>query len=168
MKKFIAALAISATLFACGGGENNDAMDENTTPETSAREEATETNEVVLELGGTDEMKYTKAEMTVPAGAEVTLNFKHEGKMSVEAMGHNFVLLAQGTDLVAFASDAMMQKDNGYLPADMSSVLAHTNMIGGGESTSITFTAPTEPGEYQYVCTFPGHYGSMQGKLIVQ
>ena len=39
-------------------------------------------------------------------------------------------------------------------------------MIGGGESDTITFTAPKK-GSYTYICTFPGHYGLMKGVLIV-
>ena len=49
--------------------------------------------------------------------------------------------------------------DNGYIVA--------TDLIGGGEQTTITFTAPSS-GEYDFICSFPGHYGLMQGRLIVQ
>lgn len=164
MKNFLAAIAVSMFLFSCGGGEAEPEMEIEETEEVSLRDQAA--SEVTLELGGTDEMKYTKETLSAPAGSTITLNFQHMGEMSVEAMGHNFVLLKQGTNLEEFAQNAMMMKDNGYLPEDMSNVIVHTNMIGGGESTSVTFEAP-EPGTYQYVCTFPGHYGMMQGTLTI-
>ena len=46
-------------------------------------------------------------------------------------------------------------------------MIAHTDMVGGGESSTITFTAPAA-GEYPYICSFPGHFGLMTGKLIVK
>jgi azurin len=45
--------------------------------------------------------------------------------------------------------------------------VAHTKLIGGGESDTINFTI-TEPGTYDYICSFPGHLALMKGKLIVE
>ena len=56
-----------------------------------------------------------------------------------------------------------------YMPKDMSKVIAHnTKVLGPGESETVDFTAPTTPGEYPYICTFPGHFATMRGKLIVK
>jgi azurin len=80
-------------------------------------------------------------------------------------MGHNFVLLKKGVDLQQFALRAMNAAETAYIPAG-DEVIAHTKVIGGGEATSVTFDAP-EPGTYQFLCTFPGHFAMMQGKFIV-
>ena len=90
--------------------------------------------------------------------------------LSKAEMSHNFVLLAKGTNVDAFAMDAAMARDNGYIPkAKASSILAQTKLAGGGETVEVTFNAPTEPGEYVYICSFPGHYlGGTKGKLIVK
>ncbi|HRN94472.1 MAG TPA: plastocyanin/azurin family copper-binding protein, partial [Chitinophagales bacterium] len=86
----------------------------------------------------------------------------------VAAMGHNFVLLAQGTDLAKFATAAVAAKDNDYIPADLaSSVIAHTKTIGGGETTEVEFPAPAA-GTYDFLCSFPGHSAMMKGKFIVE
>ncbi len=62
---------------------------------------------------------------------------------------------------------AMSAKEQGYVPQDMKeNVLAATKVIGGGESTTITFDAPA-PGYYEFICSFPGHYGLMNGSFIV-
>ena len=83
-------------------------------------------------------------------------------------MGHNFVALKQGTDLNAFAQKAMTAKDNDYIPkSESASVIAHTKLIGGGESDTIEFTI-AEKGTYDYICSFPGHFSMMKGKLIVE
>ena len=55
-----------------------------------------------------------------------------------------------------------------YLPEDMSPVLAHTKMLGPGESDMVEVTAPAEAGTYPYLCTFPGHFAIMKGVLVVE
>ncbi|MXV38904.1 Azurin [Flavobacteriaceae bacterium Ap0902] len=175
MKKII--LMTTAVFLLSSCGNDNKTVEETTTvPETTAPSIETPTvettttgegQEVTLEIGGTDAMKYTKDELRVPAGSTVTLTFHHEGKMPIETMGHNWVLLKPGTDIPNFAMDAMKEVDNNYLPQDTTKFIAATKMIGGGESTTITFEAP-EAGTYDFICTFPGHYGSMHGKFIVE
>lgn len=125
---------------------------------------------VKLELTGNDQMQYDKKELTVTTGQKVTLEFKHIGQLPKAAMGHNVVILKAGTPLPTFAQKAMTAAATDYIPQDEESkklMIAHTTMVGGGESTSVTFTAP-EPGEYPYLCTFPGHFAVMNGKLIVK
>ena len=46
-------------------------------------------------------------------------------------------------------------------------VIVYTKLLGGGESDTITFDAP-EKGYYTFLCTFPGHWGLMKGKLVVK
>ena len=58
-----------------------------------------------------------------------------------------------------------------YIPQDEESkklIVAHTKLIGGTESDTLTFTAPAEAGAYPYICTFPGHFALMQGVLTVK
>jgi azurin len=128
---------------------------------------AADSEEVTVEIEVGDGLKYSKERIEVPAGATVKLTIRHTGKLPKSAMGHNFVLLAQGTEKAAFANAAIGAADNGYIPPNMEdAVLAHTELVGGGESDTIEFEAPAK-GEYDYICTFPGHYTQMQGKLIV-
>ena len=70
-------------------------------------------------------------------------------------------------EIAAFAM-AGMTKAPSYLPDDLSAVLAHTKTLGPNESDRIEFHAPTDPGEYPFLCTFPGHFALMKGKLIVK
>lgn len=121
--------------------------------------------ENVVELGAGDDMKYDANEIRVESGKKVTVNLKHMGKLPAAQMGHNFVLLKEGVDLTQFALKAMSSAETQYIP-EGDDVIAYTKVIGGGESTSITFEAP-EPGTYEFLCTFPGHFGVMQGKFVV-
>jgi azurin len=49
-------------------------------------------------------------------------------------------------------------------------IVAATDVIGGGESTSVTFSLDElEDGvDYAYVCTFPGHWSVMRGPFSVE
>jgi azurin len=77
-------------------------------------------------------------------------------------------LLKEGVDLAAFGQKSATAMDNDYIPAsEESSIIAHTKMLGGGESDTIEFTAPAK-GSYEYLCSFPGHYALMRGVLIVE
>ncbi len=46
-------------------------------------------------------------------------------------------------------------------------VLHATRLLNGGETERLSFTAPAKPGEYVYVCTFPGHWVRMYGVMLV-
>ena len=121
--------------------------------------------EIVIIVNSNDLMKFDKNELKVFEGQKITLTLNHTGKMSKEIMGHNFVLLKKDADLNDFAQRAMLARENEYIP-DGDETIVYTKLIGGGESDTITFTAP-EKGSYTYICTFPGHYGLMKGVLTV-
>ena len=67
---------------------------------------------------------------------------------------------------MAFAMSVASKLPN-YLPDDPGAVLAHTKLLGGGETDTVEFSAPAQAGEYPFLCTFPGHVALMRGKLIV-
>ncbi|WP_224488464.1 azurin [Robertkochia flava] len=155
-------------LISCGETKKEEKKDgfqyDQAAEKTDTSEEKSQ-NEVLIT--GDDMMKYSTREIRVKAGEPVTLTLKHIGKLDIKVMGHNWVLLKQGTDLVGFASKASAAADNNYIPAETEDVIAHTKMLGGGESDTITFDAPA-PGTYQFLCSFPGHFAQMQGTFIVE
>lgn len=121
--------------------------------------------EIVIE--GNDKMQFNLSEIKIKAGTTVKLTLNHVGKLPKQAMGHNFVLLKKGVEMKDFAMTAMKARDNDYIPKDTDEVIAHTELIGGGESTTIEFEAPAK-GEYTFICSFPGHFSLMNGKFIVE
>lgn len=124
-----------------------------------------------LTIAGNDQIQFNKSELVVgPDCDEVKLTLGHVGQMSVDQMGHNWVL-TKTSEYKAVAQAGMQAgKEQEYVPADDERVLAHTSMIGGGESTSVRFdTSELESGgDYTFFCSFPGHYGIMNGKLVVE
>ncbi|HEX2853795.1 MAG TPA: PVC-type heme-binding CxxCH protein [Opitutaceae bacterium] len=124
-------------------------------------------NAVVLDLGVIpDVMKYDRTELTVKAGQKARLAFKNKDHMQ-----HNVVLIRIGSiDAVGKLADAMLTDpqalSKSYVPSSPD-VLAATPLVNPGESFDLAFTAPTEPGRYPIVCTFPGHWRIMQMTLVV-
>jgi azurin len=122
-----------------------------------------------LNVEGNDLMKFNVTELKVAADCtEVEVVLKHVGKLPAATMGHNWVL-AKTTDVGAIANDGMkagLPKD--YIQSADARVIAHTKVVGGGESTSVKFPVSklTKGGDYTFFCSFPGHYGVMKGKLI--
>lgn len=164
------ALGLTCLFAACNNEQKSEAATDTAATEAAVVDEApaaADQNKVEITLNASDEMRYDKSEITVSAGQTVVLTLHHTGKLPATAMGHNFVLLKQGTDMATFATAAMTEKDNNYIPKDDSGIIAHTKVIGGGESDTITFTAPAK-GTYDFLCSFPGHYSIMKGKFIVQ
>lgn len=163
-------LLLSATLLAsCGEDGKKEEKKDDSLKLNKAVEAKEEKEDGVTKvyLSGSDQMKFNKNEIKVSAGDKVILTFEHVGKMSKETMGHNFVLLKKDTNVQEFGQEALEYKDNDYIPEDSDAIITHTKMLGGGEKTEITFTAP-EKGNYDYICSFPGHVALMKGILTVE
>lgn len=97
------------------------------------------------------DFKFNPDKFTIPAGAEITINASNEG-----AVEHEFVIMKYGTTVGEDFGDE--DEENIYWEVE----------VEPGDSTTTTFTAPTEPGEYQLVCGTEGHFvAGMVGKVIV-
>lgn len=166
--KYAAFLSLSLLFTYCGDSKNKSEEKEQIKLRSDSGE-VKEVDENVTEvvLLATDLMKFNKEEIRVPAGKTVRLILRHTGVQPKEVMGHNFVLLAQGTDIPTFAAKAAAARDNDYIPQGSDAVIVHTKMLGGGQSDVIEFEPPA-PGTYDFICSFPGHYSLMQGKFIVE
>jgi azurin len=125
----------------------------------------------VVAITGNDAMQFSVKKIEAKAGEKLKIVLTAVGSMPKAEMAHNWVLLAKGTDASSFAMAAAMARDTGYIPAaKKASILAMTpGQVGAGEKAEVVFDAPKEPGEYAYICTFPGHYiGGMKGVLVVK
>ncbi len=103
--------------------------------------------------------------LTVKAGSKVKLTFTNN-----DDMPHNVVFVSPGAaDEIGKAAMALGLKgpEMQYVP-NSPKVLHHTKLIQPGAAETIYFKAPSQPGDYMYVCTFPGHYQVMRGVLRVQ
>ncbi|HEV7715580.1 MAG TPA: azurin [Steroidobacteraceae bacterium] len=121
-----------------------------------------------LAIGGNDLMQYDKKELKVAkdcTSVEVTLT--HTGKLPAASMGHNWTL-TKTADAAGVANDGLSAGlPANYIKAGDKRVIAHTKVVGGGESATVTFptSALTAGGDYTFECTFPGHSALMKGKF---
>ena len=124
----------------------------------------------VVDIVGNDQMQFSVTSITAKPGETLTVRLKSVGTLPKVAMAHNFVLLAKGTDAKAFANAAAMAAASGYIPPAMKAqVLALTGLAGNGQTVEVTFKAPKQPGRYDYLCSFPGHFlAGMKGILTVK
>ncbi|MGV8923670.1 MAG: azurin [Thermomonas sp.] len=121
-------------------------------------------------IDGNDAMQFDVSSISVPAScAQFTINLTHSGKMPAAAMGHNVVVSAM-SDMQAIASEGIGQGlANNYLKADDARIIAHTKIVGAGETTSVTFDTSKikGAGPYEFFCSFPGHSALMKGTISV-
>ena len=121
-------------------------------------------------ISGNDTMQFDLKTIEAKAGEKIELTFKNVGKIPKIAMGHNLVVLKKGISAIAFGQKAMGAGANATnaLPDSVKGdTIAATKLLGPAESETITFTV-AEAGDYEYVCTFPGHFAMMRGVLKIK
>ncbi len=176
----IAVVALCAVALACSknspGEETDQEPTATATPSTPAppppppkpvesAAEAKPTAELQLASVG-NTMLYDKTTLTVAAGQPVHLTFHNNSTQKL--LPHNWVLLAKpGIEATIAAAGLAKGADAGYLDVPNDDILAYTPMAEMGTTVEVKFTAPATPGTYPYICTVPGHYMKMKGKLIV-
>lgn len=117
-----------------------------------------------------DAMQFNLKTMEVPATCkDFTVTLKHTGKMAKNVMGHNWVLSAASDEAGVNRDGMSAGLDSNYLKAGDTRVIAHTKVIGGGESDTVKFSvSKLKAGEqYAFFCSFPGHAGIMKGTLAL-
>ena len=177
-KTFIYSVLASAVIMASCGGNNNNTSSDNQQSSTASTEETSTSIESVpgienvktsnsWTVEGNDQMKFDTELIRVKAGEPLELTLKNVGTMPKESMGHNLVILKSGVDKATFGGEAASAADNEYIPkSSLSSIVAHTKLLGPGEEDKITVTL--EKGVYDYICSFPGHFGMMYGKIVAE
>ena len=114
-------------------------------------------------------MAWDATRLTVEAGRPVEVVIDNNDEMP-----HNFVLLAPGSmEEVGTAAEAMAADPAGYgkefIPdgAAGRKILHHSKLLQPKEEQRLRFKAPDQPGDYPYICSFPGHYKTMNGMMHV-
>ena len=120
-------------------------------------------------IEGNDAMQFNADSITIPAScSQFTIELKHVGSLAANVMGHN-VVVAKAADVSGIAADGMSAAPS-FIKPDDARVIAHTDMIGGGGSTKVTFDVAKlkDAGDVAFFCSFPGHAGMMRGAISVQ
>ncbi|HNP72782.1 MAG TPA: plastocyanin/azurin family copper-binding protein [Kouleothrix sp.] len=145
------ALASALLLSACGGGGGSTGGGGGGAPAA-----------LNVSTAG-EQLQFAPGNLSAAPG-DVKVTFKNGSG----AQKHNWVLVKGGDDVAAKVDEAGVAAGDakGYIPDD-ANILAHTKLVDGGGSDSISFKA--DPGTYTFLCTFPGHYtAGMKGTLTVK
>ena len=128
-------------------------------------------NDCAVAVESNDAMQFNTSNVVVPASCdEFTVTLKHTGQLPKQSMGHNWVMTAKA-DGQAVATDGMSAGlDNNYIKPNDERVIGATEIIGGGEETSTTFSVKglSKDEDYMFFCSFPGHIGIMQGTVTLE
>jgi azurin len=125
---------------------------------------------VKVEVTVNDQIRYSSKKLEGKVGVPMEITLKHIGKIPKASMSHNLVILKPGSMVAMISAKCGQAKDNNYIATDAESkaaILAYAPQLGPGESHVIKFT-PKEAGEYPFLCTFPGHFGEMNGIISVK
>ncbi len=127
--------------------------------------------ECSVDVDSTDQMSYTVKEISIDKSCKsFTVNLAHSGSLPKNVMGHNWVL-SKASDMAEIAKDGMAAGiDKNYLKDGDTRVIAHTKIIGAGETDKVTFDVSklTAGESYQFFCSFPGHNSLMKGAVVLK
>lgn len=150
--------------------QSDQAQDEGSEVKESHKHQTTQpenwTNgpDKTITISATDAMTFDVTDFEVTAGSKVRIVLQNPTDLL-----HNLLITKPG-ELETVAQTALNMGLDGpkqdYVP-QTDNVLFHTSLVDVGNTQSIYFTAPEQPDEYPYVCTFPGHWQTMQGVMTV-
>ncbi|OQR37805.1 azurin [Pseudomonas sp. Bc-h] len=127
--------------------------------------------ECSVDVDSTDQMTFsTKAIEIDKSCKEFTVNLKHSGSLPKNVMGHNLVV-SKEADMQPIATDGLSAGiDKQYLKEGDARIIAHTKIIGAGETDSLTIdVSKLDPAEkYGFFCSFPGHISMMKGTITLK
>ncbi|GAB3383895.1 azurin [Lysobacter fragariae] len=123
------------------------------------------------QIEGTDAMQFNVGSITVPASCRnLKITLKHAGKLAITVMGHN-VVIARTDDMQGIAADGVTAGlAANYIKAGDTRVVAHSPVVGGGQTTSVSVPVSKikDGGPYEFFCSSPGHSALMRGTIAVQ
>ncbi len=125
---------------------------------------------IKVEVTVNDQIRYSTKKLEGKAGTPMEITLKHTGKIPKTSMSHNLVILRPGSMVASISAKCGQAKESNYIATDAetkSAILASAPQLGPGETYVIKFT-PREPGDYPFLCTFPGHFGEMNGTITVK
>ncbi|MCC5908601.1 MAG: hypothetical protein JJU13_20450 [Balneolaceae bacterium] len=132
-------------------------------PEVEATNPGTENDVFQITIKAVvGQLKFDITEFSVKPNQSVELTFENP-----DFMPHNLLIVAPGTADEINRLSMSAGFDNDYIP-DSPNVLFTTRLLNNQEVEILEFTAPSEPGEYPYICTFPGHGELMRGIMKVE
>jgi len=119
---------------------------------------AAETEKLVAIIAN-DTLRFNVTKITASPGQALHVQLKNKGILPKAVMGHNWILLDGDGAASAYITAAASAAAENYQPNALAAhVLASLPLLGPKESGDVSFNAPSKPGKYPFVCSFPGHF----------
>jgi len=147
-----------------GGAEEEEVVEHESAQKSGIISDTPEQTEIRIATV-VEKMSYDVKDLTVKAGKKIKLTFSNP-----DYMPHNLVIVQPGASKeVGMAALAMGAEGfaKQFLP-ETDKIIVATNILDNDEEQTIEFVAPTKPGNYEIICTFPGHFMVMNGILRVK
>jgi len=174
-RTYLYILTISFFLAACGQGNGSQDQQDSTAVAKTAETDTASVPGIekvpltdTISLKANDDMHFDKDLFKIKRDKKIILRLINIGSQAGKPMLHNVVILNKGTDISNFADDARKAEKDQYIPPSFAaSIIAHTKPVIAGKSDEVEFTI-AQPGVYDFICSYPGHWGTMQGKIVVE
>ena len=120
-------------------------------------------NQTIVDMAAIPhQLKYNLTNFSVKAGSKVKITF-----LNPDVIPHNLLIVEPGSkaeignQAIAMGADAVKKAPTN------SKILHGTKMLEAGQKETLEFNAPSKPGDYEFICTFPGHWAVMNGVMKV-
>ena len=165
-------LLLVVGLVGCGGSDSSssstEASSSSSTAETTQASSSGDVDQTITIEPKGNQMKFKQTDISVAPGQTIKLVF--DNTATSPSMQHNVVVINSTKESIfRRVGEGGMQAGSSkdYVPKD-DAIIAHTAIAPPGETVSVTFTVPEQTGDYGYLCTFPGHWATMQGTMHVK
>ena len=120
-----------------------------------------------IEVGVLPGLKFNTSRIEAKAGEKVIFVFPNDDS---SGMVHNLAIITPGSTQTVLDAAVAMGADGlkkNFIP-EIPELLASTPQVAQGMKYTLYFSVPEEPGDYHFICTYPGHGLIMQGVFAVQ
>ena len=164
--KYIFILVSGLLIMSCGSSESEQNQKSNTEVVPVATSPVLQEDTIYVKALGANmsEMKFNIKAIRVPANKDLTIALINESTDAT--MPHNIVIIDKGT-ANNVGQDGYKFKDNSYINPKNKNVIAYSPLAPIGKTVYFTFTTPAA-GDYEFICSYPGHWGMMKGKFITK
>ncbi len=120
-------------------------------------------NQTIVDLAAIPhQLKYNLTNFSVKAGSKVKITF-----LNPDVIPHNLLIVEPGSK-AEIGNQAIAMGAEAVKKAPTNSKILHgTKMLEAGQKETLEFNAPSKPGDYEFICTFPGHWAVMNGIMKV-
>lgn len=122
-----------------------------------------DTLSVIASGADMSEMRFDIDTLYLKRGTDITIGLINNSTDA--SMPHNLVIINEG-EANSVGQNGLKFKDNDFVQPDDNHVIAHSPLVQIGDTAYFSFKAP-EDGNYEFICSFPGHWGIMKGKVLL-